>query len=115
MPPVPEPVVSWVFVAVSVPSGVPMALALTLCLSIRSTSLKTIVPLSDRAVPGEPCSVTAPESLAEPITGASLVPVRVTATVCATEPSCPSPIVIVKISTLVWPLARYSTLAASTA
>ncbi|GJD75579.1 hypothetical protein CFIICLFH_3821 [Methylobacterium goesingense] len=105
----PAPVVSWVFIAVRVPSGVPMALAMTPCPSVRSTSPKASVPLSVRAAPGVTCSVTAPASLATPITGASLVPVMVNATGLVADAPAPSVTVTLKTTLSVSPAARKST------
>ena len=59
-------------------------------------------------------SVTAPVTSSAETTGASLVPVMVTETVRAIEPPLPSRTLKVKVSTQVWPAARYSTALAAT-
>ena len=55
------------------------------------------------------CSVTAPIRSCAVITGASLVPVMVTSIVPGDQAAVRSSSVMVKLSTLVWPAARYST------
>ena len=84
-------------------------IALMLWTSVRSTSVNAIVPLSVRLPAGVTSSVTAPVTSATATIGASLVPVMVTLTVRVTLPPWPSSSVKVKVSTLVWPAARYST------
>ncbi|MNK99953.1 hypothetical protein D3C87_1203700 [compost metagenome] len=59
-------------------------------------------------------SVTAAAASAAPIVGASLVPVMVTSICRVTTPPCWSFTVMVKLSTRVWPAARYSTAVAFT-
>ena len=85
---------SVVSVGVSVPSGLPLGVtALTLCVSLRSTSVKAIVPLlvSVANATGVPVvSVTAPVTSATSTTGASFTPVTVTTTFCVTTPAWPS-------------------------
>ena len=109
------PVLSVLTVGVSVPSGVAeVAVTLMLCASVRSTSVKAIVPLSVRLPAGVTSSVTAPVTSTAATSGASSVPVMVTLTVRATVAPLPSSSVIVKVSTLVWPAARYSTAEAAT-
>ena len=76
--------------------------------------MKVIVPLSVRLPVGVTSSVTAPVTSAAATTGASSVPVMVTLTVRSTVLPWPSLSVMVKVSTLVWPAARYSTAAAAT-
>ncbi len=115
-PPVPLPVVSLVSTALSEPStgssGVPTGD--TRCSSVRSTSLKSITPLSLRLPLGVTASVTAPIRSCAITTGASLVPVIVMSIWrVRTEPFW-SFSVIVKLSTRVCPAARYSTALAAT-
>ena len=61
-PPPPLPVVSVSFTAVRVPSVVPIGVPVadTRWTSVRSTSVKVMLPLSVRLPAGVPCSVTAP-------------------------------------------------------
>ena len=63
-----------------------------------------------------PASTTAPAfpPTAVVITGASLVPVMVTSICLMTTPPCWSLSVMVKLSTLIWPAARYSTAESAT-
>ena len=83
------------------------------CTSVRSTSVKVMVPLSVRLPAGVTCSVTAPMRSCAVITGASLVPVMVTS-ICGDQAAVWSSSVMVKVSTLVWPAARYSTAVSAT-
>ncbi len=112
----PLPVVSVFFTAVSEPSTLPTAVPVgeTRCTSFRSTSLKAMVPLSVRLPTGVTASVTAPTRSCAPIIGASFVPVIVTSICRVTTLPFWSSSVIVKLSTLVWPAARYSIAEAAT-
>ena len=102
-------------VGVSVPSGVvEVAVTLMLCVSVRSTSVKVIVPVSVRVPVGVTSSVTAPVTSVAATSGASSVPVMVTLTMRSTVAPLPSLSVMVKVSILVWPAARYSTAEAAT-
>ena len=76
--------------------------------------MKVMVPLSVRLPAGVTCSVTAPMRSCAVITGASLVPVMVTSICLVIRPPCWSSSVMVKLSTLVWPSARYSTAESAT-
>ena len=76
--------------------------------------MKAMVPLSVRLPAGVTCSVTAPMRSCAVITGASLVPVMVTSICLVIRPPCWSSSVMVKLSTLVWPAARYSTAESAT-
>ena len=81
-PPRPLPLLSVLTVGVSVPSGVAeVAVTLMLCASVRSTSVKAIVPLSVRLPVAATSSVTAPVTSAAATSGASSVPVMVITTV----------------------------------
>ena len=78
------------------------------CTSIRSTSLKAIVPVSRQRRSRPQSSVTAPAASSAPLmVGASLVPVTVTVTSCEAVPPWPSLTVTVNVSVAVWPTARY--------
>ena len=66
-----------------------MPVAETRCTSVRSTSVKLIVPLSVRLPAGVTCSVTAPIRSCAVITGASLVPVMVTSICLVIRPPLP--------------------------
>ena len=76
--------------------------------------MKVMVPLSVRLPAGVICSVTAPIRSCAVITGASLVPVMVTSICLVIMPPLLSSSVMVKLSTLVWPAARYSTAESAT-
>ena len=97
--------------SVSAPPNVLPATAATLalCTSIRSTSLKAIVPLSLRFGVAL-SSVTAPIASVKPavIVGASLVPVMVIVTTCVSVRACAELSVAFKVylSTKVCPWAR---------
>ena len=109
-PPVPVPVVSVVTLAVSVPSAPADGVAgLMLCASVRSTSVNAMVPLSVRLPDrGDQLGHRAGHIRGRDhrrIVGAGDGDV----TWCVTVPPLPSSSVKVKVSTLVWPAARYST------
>ena len=81
-PPSPVPVVSVLTVGVSVPSGVAeVDVTLMLCVSVRSTSVKVIVPLSVRLPVAVTSSVTPPVTSVAATSGASSVPVICTTNV----------------------------------
>ena len=61
-----------------------------LCTSVRSTSVKAMVPVSVRLPTGVTSSVTAPVTSVAATIGASLVPVMVTVMVRDTLPPLPS-------------------------
>ena len=104
----PVPVVSAVTLAVSVPRAPLLAVTVpTLCASVRSTSVKAMVPVLVRLPAGVVCSVTAPVTLVRDTTGASLVPVMVMTTSCVVVEPLPSLTVTVYVSVLTWPAARY--------
>ena len=90
-PPNPEPVLSVLTEGVSVPSGVvDVAVTLMLCVSVRSTSVKAIVPLSVRLPTGVTNSVTAPVTSVAATIGASLLPWMVMVTGVLTAALCES-------------------------
>ena len=69
------PVVSVFLTVPNEPNGVATLLTLTVCVLLKSTSVKAIVPLSVMLPLGVPNSVTAPVTLVAVKIGRSFVPV----------------------------------------
>ena len=94
-PPSPVPVVSVVTIAVRVPKAlVDDVTSEILCSSVKSTSVKFIVPVSVRLSAGVTNSGTPPVTSATSTIGSSLVPVMVKVTNCSVTPPSESVMVM---------------------
>ena len=106
---------SAVTLAVSVPSAPDEGTMVVMTwASVRSTSVKAMVPLSVRLPAGVTASSTVPVRSDVATTGSSLVPVMVTSMVRLMMPPLQSSSLTVNCCTLVWSLARFSTAEAGT-
>ena len=103
---------------IATPVSAPLSASVTLSRppagGFRLTSADTNVPTAPTGAPASSFTAATTGDATALSTGASLVPVIVTFTVRLTVPPWPSLSVKVKLSTLVSPWARYSTVEAAT-